>query len=253
MTHKAMCETEVKSVEEETRSLNFTISTNKVDRSLDSINPDGWDLEAYKKNPVVLWAHDSTRIPPAKATNIGVIGGKLIAKAEFAPKDNPAVGRFAEGLLQLYKGGFLNATSVGFLPIEMHYSDEPTRRGGLNFTKQELMEFSLVPVPANSEALLEGKAAGIDVSPVIDCYVQQIKRYGSVEALLEIRKVLSADDLRAFAELVLEETAGTFTHAQVRGLVDQVNTPIVDDAEKKRRAYERRKRQLDVIRIKGTR
>jgi thymidylate synthase ThyX len=51
--------------------------------------------------------------------------------------------------------------------------------------------------------------------------------------------VLSADDLRAFAELVLEETKGV--------------APIVDDAEKKRRAYERRKRQLDVIRIKGTR
>jgi phage head maturation protease len=236
---KAMCETEVKSIEDETRSLSFTISTNKVDRSLDSINPDGWDLEAYKKNPVVLWAHDSTMVPPAKAVDIGVVDGRLRAKTVFVPKDNPAVGAFAEGIFQLYKGGFLNATSVGFLPIEMNYSDEPSRKGGLNFTKQELMEFSLVPVPANSEALLEGKAAGIDVSPVIDCYVQQIKRCGSVEALLEIRKVLSADDLRAFAELVLEETKGI--------------APIVDDAEKKRRAYERRKRQLDVIRIKGNR
>jgi hypothetical protein len=237
MTHKAMCETEVKFVEEETRSLNFIISTNKVDRSLDSISPDGWELEAYKRNPVVLWAHDATMVPPAKATEIAIVGGKLKAKAEFVPKENGAVGAFADGLLQLYKGGFLNATSVGFLPIEMHYSDEPARKGGLNFVKQELMEFSLVPVPANSEALLEGKAAGIDVSPVIDCYVQQIKRCGSVEALLEIRKVLSADDLRAFAELVLEETKGI--------------APIIDDAEKKRRAYERRKRQLDVIRIKG--
>jgi HK97 family phage prohead protease len=236
---RASFEAEVKAIEGETRSLAFVISTNKVDRSLDSISPDGWSLEAYKRNPVVLWAHDASSPPIARAVDIGVSDGKLRATTEFVSKDNPAIGSFADGIFQLYKGGFLSATSVGFLPIEMNYSDEPSRRGGINFIKQELMEFSCCPVPANSEALLEGKAAGIDVSPVIDCYVQQIKRYGSVEALLEIRKVLSADDLRAFAELVLEETKGI--------------APIIDDAEKKRRAYERRKRQLDVIRIKGNR
>lgn len=223
---KAICETEVKAADEP-RTLNFVISSATVDRANDTINQEGWSLDAYRKNPVVLWSHDPS-LPVGRAVELGIAGGRLRSKTEFAPADNPAFGKLADGLFQMYKGGFLSATSVGFLPLEYAFSEDPTRKGGMDFKRAELMEYSLVSVPANSEALIEGKQAGIDVAPLIDCYVEQIKRYGSVEALLEIRKALSFDDLKAFAELILEE----------------VKKPQPKDTrEHNRRGYEQRQRE----------
>jgi hypothetical protein len=35
----------------------FKLSDDSVDRDGDTINPRGWQLEAYQRNPVDLWAH----------------------------------------------------------------------------------------------------------------------------------------------------------------------------------------------------
>jgi len=52
---RASFDTEVKASEGESRSLNFTISSARVDRMGDTVSMDGWHLEEYRKNPVVLW------------------------------------------------------------------------------------------------------------------------------------------------------------------------------------------------------
>ena len=36
----------------------FVLSTDEVDRHGDVVSADGWRLEAYRENPVLLWAHD---------------------------------------------------------------------------------------------------------------------------------------------------------------------------------------------------
>jgi len=141
---------------DEDRSLLFVISTNAVDRSLDTIDQSGWELTDYLLNPVVLWVHNLESVPVGRVTKIGIEDKKLKAVVQFAPSDNPAVGSLAEGLYQHYKTGFLSATSVGFNIIESSVSDrwngaEP----GLNITKQTLVELSLVTVPANPQALIE--------------------------------------------------------------------------------------------------
>jgi hypothetical protein len=41
----------------------YIISTGSVDRMGDVIDPNGWQLAAFKTNPVVLWAHDSSQLP----------------------------------------------------------------------------------------------------------------------------------------------------------------------------------------------
>lgn len=144
------------------RTLDFTISTDSVDRMGDTIAIGGWRLENYKRNPVILWAHDSDSMPVAKASNIRVEGGKLKATAEFMPAD---ISSFAESVFQAIKAGFLSATSVGFTPIKYAFVDDPARRFGIDFEEQELLEFSIVPVPANAEALIEGRSAGVDAEP----------------------------------------------------------------------------------------
>ena len=52
---------------------------------------------------------------------------------------------------------------MGFKPKKWVYNEE---RRGVDFAEQELLEFSIVPVPANAECLVEARAAGIDVEPL---------------------------------------------------------------------------------------
>jgi HK97 family phage prohead protease len=155
---KAM-DTEV-TASEDARVLNFVISTETVDSYNDVVKADGWDLERYLKNPVVLWAHDSRQPPVAKALTIGVNDKKLVSSAEFADADTYA---FADTIYRLLRGKFLRATSVGFFPREWTYDEE---RGGFNLIKNELFEFSIVPVPANPDALGAAAKSGIDCAPL---------------------------------------------------------------------------------------
>lgn len=131
------------------RKMSFTISTAAVDRDNDTIDPKGWDLSSYMKNPVVLWAHDYSQPPVGKAVNIKSTASGLQADVEFLPQ---GVSPFADMIHDMCKGGFLNATSVGFRGMEY---DEAKDRKGYDFKKQELLEFSIVPVPSNPEALAQ--------------------------------------------------------------------------------------------------
>jgi len=49
----------------------------------DSISPDGFDLAGFKKNPCVLFSHDSNRSHVAASTPPWVAGGRLMAIAQF--------------------------------------------------------------------------------------------------------------------------------------------------------------------------
>lgn len=155
--------TECKAIDQEARSVDFVISTASVDRMGDTIAVDGWKLDTYRKNPVVLWAHDASELPVAKASNVRIEDGKLKARAEFVPKE---ISGKANAVFELIRGGFLSATSVGFAPIKYAFTEAPDRKYGIDFIEQELLEFSVVPIPANAEALVEARSAGIDIEPI---------------------------------------------------------------------------------------
>jgi hypothetical protein len=146
---------QLRSVDEKNRTIEFVASTEAVDRYGDIIRVAGWKLDAYKNNPIFLWAHRSGEPPIGKCVGIHVESNPpaLVQKIEFA---DAATYTFADTVFNLYKGGFLNAVSVGFMPLE-----DPKRlldadgnwTYGYEFTSQELLELSAVPVPANPEAL----------------------------------------------------------------------------------------------------
>ena len=144
------------------RKAAFVVSTGDEDRDGDVVNPGGWELEDYRKNPVVLWAHDLKSLPIARAETIMVHGGKLKAVTAFPEK---GVYPFADTVYGLVKGGFIRGTSVGFHPIEA--SPRRGREKGVNFTRQSLYEFSLLPIPSNRNALVEAKSAGHDIAGVV--------------------------------------------------------------------------------------
>jgi len=146
---------EVKEVSD--RVLEFVGSTEDVDREGETISAEGWDLKNYKKNPVFLWAHDYRSPPIGKSLRVKAEDGKLMFKIEFADAETYA---FADTIYRLYKGGFLKATSVGFIPKEWNDGDgdKAPRRA---YIKQELLELSAVPVPANPNALQTAQEEGV--------------------------------------------------------------------------------------------
>jgi HK97 family phage prohead protease len=109
---------------------------------------------AFRKNPVILFAHDSTSLPVGRAVDVHLESNKLVASVRFA---QTSMGRTVAGLV---RGGYLNATSVGFAPLEYAFSKDPNRKGGIDFAATELLEISVVPVPANANALLTGISEG---------------------------------------------------------------------------------------------
>lgn len=151
---------EIKAVADDERGIQFSISSAAVDRDRDTLAVEGWQLANYRKNPVVQWAHDYKSLPVARATKVFTEDNKLKAIDHFVERD---VYPFADTVLQMVKHRYLNATSVGFLPIKYQRVDPeseqgPERAGGIDFTKHELLEHSVVPVPSNPEALVEARA-----------------------------------------------------------------------------------------------
>lgn len=156
------------------RTLRFVISTGIVDRDFDTINQAGWHLDAYQKNPVVLWAHDSFSLPIGKAVDLVADGARLSSAVRFLPSGYGEASDFADTVYRLSRDGWLSATSVGFRPLAWDFTEDEARGGeswfpGIDFHEQELMEFSLCCVPANPEALIEpGELVEAGDSPAIE-------------------------------------------------------------------------------------
>ena len=132
------------------RTFHFIASTAEIDRMGDTIAVEGWQLSAFKRNPVILGFHNSGSLPVGKATSIGVQSGKLMVRVKFA---STGLGKT---MASMGSSGFMTAVSVGFAPIKYSFSTDPARSMGIDFKQQELLEISVVPVPANASALLTG-------------------------------------------------------------------------------------------------
>lgn len=169
---RQVLECEIKAKTDDSRVLSFVGTTGGRDRMGDEISTAGWDLKAYKKNPVFLWAHSYQNLPIGRTLKIDKEDDKLIFDVEFATADlNP----MAEQVFQLYKQGFLRGTSVGFRSLDSEWldldSDEETEKRkktpdvlpGKRFRKTELLELSAVPVPANPDALMTARRKGMEV------------------------------------------------------------------------------------------
>lgn len=118
-------------------------STGGEDRHGEIVEAEGWDLKNFKKNPILLWAHDHTQPPIGVAKKVWIEGTGKKGKLMFEPVFHE-VTDFARAIKRLYEEKILRSFSVGFRPIESE---------GDTFKEQELLEISGVNVPANAEAM----------------------------------------------------------------------------------------------------
>ena len=147
---------------EKSGELTFVLSTDDMDRHGDVVSADGWRLEAYLRNPVLLWAHDYRHPAIGRALSVWTESHRLLARMEFAPT------AFAQEVASLYATGFQWGVSVGFRPIRWEERRD-ARTGaflGLRYLEQELLEVSAVPVPANRQALRR-EAGGDALTPTL--------------------------------------------------------------------------------------
>ena len=257
-------------IDEDKRTVEATISTGFIDRDGDWIDQEGWDLERFKANPVVLWSHDREALPIAKAVDIGVVGkgnrARLKSTAEFE------LHPFADAVFNLVKNGTINATSVGFIPRAWNFVDEENRSTfSIDIYKAELLEWSFVPVPANPEALVGAKGLSGENRKAIAEWIDQCFEEGRDIGIPkeDLRKMWSAlHDNPTYYQMPLE-TSLALAEANIQKAREQagltaklppvvINTtstntvelksdtpaPILEDKPKDTKAESRRARHL---------
>lgn len=155
-------------------------STRTVDHDNEIIMPDGMDLSIYRKNPVLLWAHNWSAPPIGKMPEIRSDGYGLFGMSEYAKT------KFANDIWELVKGKFLRTHSIGFIPTEYafrgdkmfdglianairnwpEFTAESAEKVNRFIVKGIMLENSVVPIPANTDALIQ-EVAGKDYDEML--------------------------------------------------------------------------------------
>ena len=140
-------------IDPKTMTVRSVITTIDPDRGGDVVVPTGIrNVEEFLLNPVVLWAHNRSHIPPVGICDwLDVQPSRIVAQTRFA-QGVP----FAEDVFRLYEQGILRGWSIGFVPRRAF-----RRSTGLRVEEWDLLEYSAVPIPENPGALTVALQKGL--------------------------------------------------------------------------------------------
>jgi HK97 family phage prohead protease len=134
------------------------MSTATIARDGHILIPQGGKFENYKKNPVVLWNHDTDDFPVGRSEQITVEADEIVSRVRFPPM---GISPRADTCRGLAKTGFLNGVSVGFDPEDGEPLDPRNPRGGMRITDWDLIELSFCCVPVDTDALVTSRALNL--------------------------------------------------------------------------------------------
>ena len=170
-----------------------TIAANERVRQPPELDFGGLSTEGYLRNPVVMWAHDisgrseSGGLPIGRTRELTRDGaGRLVADFEFLSED-----AFAQRVKNAWDKGFLRAASISWMPVE----GGPSEGGQWRDTKSDLLEWSIVAVPADPDALRESQSR----------MIRELVAEASEGASREVREIV---DLVTAVRRELAEEAG---------------------------------------------
>jgi phage head maturation protease len=220
------------SLNEKTRSITYIVSDETPDRMGDIISVRGWQTDLYKRNPVILWGHDQSIPPIGRANNVRrryAGNPRLTADIEFAPAE---AHEFADTIYQLAARDFIRATSVGFLPKEVKELADPERKKlglgkyGQFYSAAELMEVSVVGVPANPSALEAGIKSMLTVGGLTERSAPRFLETYAPESEVSLKSI--SDLCRTYIDM------GALTQNTKDSKVDETQTEeVVTEAEEK--------------------
>ena len=138
----------------------FRASTPDVDRQGTIIKPNGIKTETFDTNPVFMWGHDAYGGPSGSPALENVLGRVVkykrseeafdVAVRWATEEENPRT-QMAKNMV---RGGILNAVSIGFIPNENRITTKSIEGNDIPvYEETELVEVSLVPIPANPNAV----------------------------------------------------------------------------------------------------
>lgn len=164
----------------------FRITSPTIDRQGEIVETEGWEFTNYLKNPVVLNSHEYGDIQSIVGRCVGIErdGDSWVADLRFNATEYGTLAR------TLIDDGDLRAVSVGFRPMIIDYPQRQARgtseadaidkatvnverdqRTAVRHMRKELLEISVVPVPANPDAIrlrsIKGRASVTEVSTKI--------------------------------------------------------------------------------------
>ena len=130
-TEAKMEKQSLKAFVEKVKGKLIAVASNETrDRMGDIIRAEGWNLKNFKKNPVLMFAHNYNQPPVGIAKNIRIEGKTLV----FEPVFHGITQLSKEiGLMYEAEPAIMRAFSVGFMPTE--YDEEKKE-----ISEQELLE-----------------------------------------------------------------------------------------------------------------
>ncbi|WOI85988.1 HK97 family phage prohead protease [Rhodococcus qingshengii] len=140
--------TKAQSIDKENKTIRFKISDNSVDRYGEVVDQDSWSFKNFLKNPIMLWNHKSYDVEPEHVlgswSDLSIEKDGTYATAHFDDDINPKADTVFKQLVK----GTLRCVSVGFIPHTLEFdNDTPVLKDC------ELLEISIVPIPANANAV----------------------------------------------------------------------------------------------------
>lgn len=163
--HRAMIGVQIRSLDEANRECEFVASTENPVETMygrEVLRMGGVRLERYMANPVFLDSHNGTSIGNVlgSASSVRVEGRELITRMRFAESGK---GRLAWDLV---RQGHVRAVSIGYRvnPDSVKRLRAGEKDGEIMgpcavVNEWELFETSLVPVPADEDALVRDAAS----------------------------------------------------------------------------------------------
>lgn len=145
----------------ENRVIERIVTTEATDRDGDIIRAKGIDNSNYRKNPVVLFAHNKGSIPVGNSIkewlDKEIIGWKSWDLFLDGTVDTTG---WSDLIFRFVKSGAMPGASIGFIPVKAKYDHTPEEREkiglgkyGVEYMSVEKLEHSACAVPANQEAL----------------------------------------------------------------------------------------------------
>ncbi len=161
-------------------TVDIVASTPSVDSYGTIIDQNGWDLDQFKRNPVITWAHDdrgftgSDGLPIANAIpdSVRVENGQLKMRLRFTPED---VNPFGYKVFRMIADGFIHGVSVGFDPQEDESQQSEDGETVRVYTRCKLLETAVVTIPSNDDALIQRQARNLNRENDIETIRSQAK------------------------------------------------------------------------------
>lgn len=157
---------QVRDIDKEGRSAIFALSDESVDRHNTAIYQKAWDLDAYQKNPIVAYMHETDgdflglRLPDPDliigTSEIWFDKATLMGRVFFEEGNE-----WADKIFRKVKNGVLRMASVGFIPAlsprkgTKDLGERPQSWYWSEEKSVELIEWSIVHIGSNRNAIMQ--------------------------------------------------------------------------------------------------